>query len=61
MLQILSNLPACTPVTTDIYGTGYCDLSADNDLTGSFYAAPANDANDVKLFAYGDTRNHADH
>ncbi len=38
----------------------YYRIDSNDNLTGSFYAAPANDANDVKLFAYGDTRNHAD-
>ncbi len=35
----------------------YYRIDANDNLTGSFYAAPATDANNVKLFAYGDTRN----
>jgi hypothetical protein len=36
VLQILSEVPqGCTPVKTDSQGYGYCDLSANNDLTGT--------------------------
>jgi len=47
VLQILSALPTCTPVKTDSTGTGFCDLSATTDLTGTEISASEN----VAVFA----------
>jgi hypothetical protein len=42
VLQVLSDLPTCSPVKTDFLGNGYCDLSVDTDLTGTEISAEGN-------------------